>query len=92
VLAHRDYRLDQIVVYASTQTPHTVRVAIAETLGIDERRLRVIAPDVGGGFGPKARLYPEEVILTALALELDYPVRWVEDRNCLFVCNAAVRV
>ena len=81
VLAHRDYRLDQIVVYASTQTPHTVRVAIAETLGIDERRLRVIAPDVGGGFGPKARLYPEEVILTALALELDYPVRWVEDRN-----------
>ena len=81
MLAHRDYRLDQIVVYASTQTPHTVRVAIAETLGIDERRLRVIAPDVGGGFGLKARLYPEEVILTALALELDYPVRWVEDRN-----------
>jgi aerobic carbon-monoxide dehydrogenase large subunit len=81
VLAHRDYRLDEIVVYASTQTPHTVRVAIAETLGIDEHRLRVIAPDVGGGFGPKARLYPEEVILAALALELDYPVRWVEDRN-----------
>jgi carbon-monoxide dehydrogenase large subunit len=81
VLAHRDYRLDEIVVYASTQTPHTVRVALAETLGIDERRLRVIAPDVGGGFGPKARLYPEEVILAALALELDHPVRWVEDRN-----------
>ena len=81
VLAHRDYRLDEIVIYASTQTPHTVRVAIAETLGIDERRLRVIAPDVGGGFGPKARLYPEEIILAALALELDHPVRWVEDRT-----------
>jgi carbon-monoxide dehydrogenase large subunit len=81
VLAYRDHRLDEIVVYASTQTPHTVRVALAETLGIEERRLRVVAPDVGGGFGPKARLYPEEVILAALALELDHPVRWVEDRN-----------
>ncbi|HEV2189318.1 MAG TPA: xanthine dehydrogenase family protein molybdopterin-binding subunit, partial [Stellaceae bacterium] len=81
VLAYRDHRLDQVVIYASTQTPHTVRVAIAETLGVEERRLRVVAPDVGGGFGPKARLYPEEIILTALALELDQPVRWVEDRN-----------
>src|SRR5947207_2546459 len=81
VLAHRDYRLDEIVVYASTQTPHTVRVAIAENLGFDERRLRVVAPDVGGGFGPKARLYPEEIILAALALELDHPVRWIEDRR-----------
>jgi carbon-monoxide dehydrogenase large subunit len=81
VLAYRDYRLDEVVVYTSTQTPHTVRVALAETLGIEERRLRVVAPDVGGGFGPKARLYPEEVVLAALALELDYPVRWVEDRN-----------
>src|SRR6185312_3428831 len=81
VLAYRDHRLDEVVVYASTQTPHTVRVAIAETLGIEERRLRVVAPDVGGGFGPKARLYPEEIILAALALELDHPVRWVEDRS-----------
>ena len=81
VLAYRDHRLDEVVVYASTQTPHTARVAIAETLGIEERRLRVVAPDVGGGFGPKARLYPEEIILAALALELDHPVRWIEDRN-----------
>ena len=81
VLAYRDHRLDQVVIYASTQTPHTVRVAIAETLGIEERQLRVVAPDIGGGFGPKARLYPEEIILAALALELDHPVRWVEDRT-----------
>ncbi len=81
VLAHRDHRLDEVVVYSSTQTPHTVRVALAETLGIEERRIRVVAPDVGGGFGPKARLYPEEVILAALALELDYPIRWIEDRT-----------
>ena len=81
VLAYRDHRLDEIVVYASTQTPHTVRVALAEILDIEERRIRVVAPDVGGGFGPKARLYPEEIILAALALELGHPVRWIEDRG-----------
>ncbi|MGH7045795.1 MAG: xanthine dehydrogenase family protein molybdopterin-binding subunit [Stellaceae bacterium] len=81
VLAHRDHRLDEIVVHASTQTPHTVRVALGEFLGLDLRRLRVVAPDVGGGFGPKTRLYPEELILAALALELDHPVRWIEDRG-----------
>jgi carbon-monoxide dehydrogenase large subunit len=81
VLACRDHRLDQVVVYASTQTPHTMRVALGEILGIEERCIRVVAPDVGGGFGPKARLYPEEIVLTALALQLDHPVRWIEDRN-----------
>ena len=81
VLAYRDHRLDEVVVYASTQTPHTVRVALGEILGIEQRRIRVVAPDVGGGFGPKARLYPEEIILAALALELRHPVRWVEDRS-----------
>ena len=81
VLAYRDHRLDEVVIYASTQTPHTVRVALGEILGIEERRIRVVAPDVGGGFGPKARLYPEEIILAALALELDHPVRWIEDRS-----------
>src|SRR5437660_3070939 len=81
VLACRDHRLDEVVIYASTQTPHTLRVALGEILGIDQRRSRVVAPDVGGGCGPKARLYPEEIILAALALELDHPVRWIEDRN-----------
>ncbi len=66
VLAHRDWRLDEVVVHASTQTPHTMRVALAEIRGLDElRSARVVAPDVGGGFGPKARLYPEEIILAA---------------------------
>jgi len=59
VLAYRDYRLDEIVIYASAQTPHTIRVALGEILDIEQRRLRVVAPDVGGGFGPKARLYPK---------------------------------
>ena len=81
VLAYRDHRLDEVVVYASTQTPHTMRVALGECLGLQENRIRVVAPDVGGGFGPKARLYPEEIVLAALALELDHPVRWIEHRN-----------
>ena len=81
VLACRDHRLDEVVVYSSTQTPHTLRVALCEFLDIEARRIRVVAPDVGGGFGPKARLYPEEIILAALALQLDHPVRWVEDRG-----------
>jgi aerobic carbon-monoxide dehydrogenase large subunit len=91
VLAYRDHRLDEVVVYASTQTPHTVRVALGEFLGVELRRIRVVAPDVGGGFGPKARLYPEEVILAALALELDHPVRWVEDRNEHLLTSAHTR-
>jgi carbon-monoxide dehydrogenase large subunit len=81
ILAHYDHRLDQVVVYASTQTPHTMRVALSDFLGIEERRIRVVAPDVGGGFGSKARLYPEEIILAALALQCGHPVRWIEDRR-----------
>ena len=91
VLAYRDHRLDEVVVQASTQTPHTVRVAIAAILGLDERQVRVVAPDVGGGFGPKARLYPEETILAALTLELDHPVRWVEDRTEHLTTSAHTR-
>ena len=91
VLAYRDHRLDEVVVYASTQTPHTMRVALGEILGLEERCIRVVAPDVGGGFGPKARLYPEEIILAALALELDHPVRWIEDRNEHLLTGAHTR-
>ncbi len=91
VLTCRDHRLDEVVIYASTQTPHTVRVAIGEILGIEQRRIRVVAPDVGGGFGPKARLYPEEIIMAALALELDHPVRWIEDRTEDLLTSAHTR-
>ena len=91
VLAYLDHRLDEVVVQASTQTPHTMRVALAEMLGLDERQIRVIAPDVGGGFGPKARLYPEEIILAALTLQLGHPVRWIEDRSEHLLTGAHTR-
>ena len=60
-------------------------------LGLEERRIRVIAPDVGGGFGSKARLSPEEVVVAALALELDHPVRWLEDRTEHFLASTHTR-
>ncbi len=81
VLAYYDTRLDELVVYSSTQFPHVLRTALAECLGIAERHLHVISPDVGGGFGVKSNLHPEEVAVAALALKVGYPVRWIEDRR-----------
>jgi carbon-monoxide dehydrogenase large subunit len=70
-----------LTVYLSTQRPHLIRTMLAEQLTeIEESRIRVIAPDVGGGFGGKSNLYPEEIALAALALQLPHPVRWIEDR------------
>jgi carbon-monoxide dehydrogenase large subunit len=78
-------------VYDSTQVPHIIRLGLAEVLGLEERVVRVIAPDVGGGFGSKARLLPEEVIIAALALELPHPVRWIEDRGEHFLSSTHAR-
>lgn len=81
VLAYLDTRLDELIVYSSTQFPHVLRTKLAQSLGIAERRLRVVAPDVGGGFGVKSNLHPEEIVIAALALRLGHPVRWLEDRR-----------
>src|SRR4030088_179394 len=91
VLAYRDHRLDELVVYTSTQVPHIIRLGLSEFLGLEERNIRVIAPDVGGGFGSKARLSPEEAAIAALALEVDHPVRWVEDRGEHFLASTHTR-
>ncbi len=79
VLAHWDDRLDELVVYLTSQIPHIIRIGIAQTLGLPERQIHVISPDVGGGFGGKARLTPEEVVVCAIALRTRKPIRWVED-------------
>src|SRR5262249_7379341 len=81
VLAHWDGRLDQLTMYSSTQQPHIVRSGLAECLGIDEGRIRVIAPDVGGGFGYKGVLLGEEVALAWASRKLGVPLRWIEDRR-----------
>jgi len=80
-LAEWDDRDDQLVVHVSTQVPHQVRSAIAQALELPERAIRVIAPDVGGGFGLKCVVGREEVAVAAAALRLRRPVRWAEDRQ-----------
>lgn len=90
-VAYFDRRLDQVVLYSTTQFPHVIRTALAAALDIEERRLRVIAPDIGGGFGIKNNLYPEEIILCALARQLPHPVRWIEDRWENLVGSAQAR-
>jgi carbon-monoxide dehydrogenase large subunit len=80
VLAAYDRRLDQLTVTTATQMPHVVRAGLSECLGIDQGRIRVIAPDVGGSFGYKGLLLPEEVCLAWVAMQLGRPVRWIEDR------------
>ena len=81
VLAHYDRRLDELVVWSSTQFPHVIRSMLCASLGLSERKVRVVAPDVGGGFGVKNNFNPEEIAIAALALKLGRPVRWVEDRR-----------
>jgi carbon-monoxide dehydrogenase large subunit len=91
VLAEWDPRLEQLIVTTSTQMPHVSRTGLAEVLGLDEGQLRVIAPDVGGGFGYKGILLAEEVVCCWLAMRLGRPVRWIEDRLEQLTANANCR-
>jgi len=72
---------DEYTVYSATQIPHILRVMLALVTGIPEHRIRVIAPDVGGGFGSKLNVYAEEVIALVLARKLGRPVKWTESRS-----------
>ena len=91
VVAVWDRRLEQLLMYSSTQMPHIVRTGLAECLGLDEGRVRVVAPDVGGGFGYKGILLPEEVVASWVARRLGHPVRWIEDRREQLTGNANCR-
>jgi carbon-monoxide dehydrogenase large subunit len=81
VLAYWDRRLDELVVYLSTQGGQVKRLALSRMLGIPEHKVRVIAPDVGGGFGGKNRIMPEDAAVAAIAMKVGHPVRWIEDRR-----------
>lgn len=91
VLAEHDRETGKLTVHSATQSPYLVRRLLARLLQIDEQDLRVIAPDVGGGFGPKAVFYPEEAVIALAAMKLNRPVKWAEDRREHFVATANQR-
>jgi aerobic carbon-monoxide dehydrogenase large subunit len=78
----------ETLVWASTQKAHDLRTALADYIDLDESRLRVATPDVGGGFGPKLCVYPEDVAVVAAATLLGRSIKWIEDRREHFT-NAA---
>jgi carbon-monoxide dehydrogenase large subunit len=71
----------ELTLWSATQVPHILRVLLALVTGIPENRLRVIAPDVGGGFGAKLQCYREEILAVALANHLGRPIKWTETRS-----------
>src|SRR5881296_1904316 len=81
VAAAWDAGTGQLTLWSSTQWPHTLRDALRDVLRLPEHRIRVVAPDVGGGFGVKQEIYPEEIVLARLAMLLHSPVKWVETRR-----------
>jgi carbon-monoxide dehydrogenase large subunit len=81
IAAHYDREGDQLTVWRSTQSPFLTRNALSAVLKKPEERIRVIAPDVGGAFGSKSSLYPDELATVLVAMQLDRPVRWVSTRS-----------
>jgi carbon-monoxide dehydrogenase large subunit len=86
-----DRATERVTLYASVQNPHIIRTGIADCLGIPEADLRVVAPDVGGGFGQKMCLAPEYAMLVWLARRLHRPLAWIEDRRENFMASAHAR-
>jgi carbon-monoxide dehydrogenase large subunit len=81
LIADYDSQADLLTVWDSTQHPHEVREHLVHLLGRTEESIRVIAPDVGGGFGEKASLFPEEVVIPYLSILLGRPIKWTENRQ-----------
>jgi len=92
VVVEPDVATGSITIRSATQVPHLVKRSVMDVLGLDADQVRVIAPaDVGGGFGPKAMVYPEEIVLPAVALMLGRPVKWIEDRREHFLSTTQER-
>jgi carbon-monoxide dehydrogenase large subunit len=81
----------RLTVWSSTQMPHRTKALLIEMLGLDEHAVRVVAPDVGGGFGPKAVIHPEEMVIPAVAIKLGRPIKWIEDRHENFMATVLER-
>ncbi len=77
----------QLNLYSSTQIPHLLRTLVAGMLGLEENRVRVITPEVGGGFGSKLNVYAEEALMSFVAMQIGKPVKWIESRRENFLCT-----
>jgi carbon-monoxide dehydrogenase large subunit len=92
IVAQWDPRAPRLTVWDTTQAPIAIRNGLASMLGLSENHVRVVAPFIGGGFGPKIMMfYPEEVVVPWLALKLNRPVKWIEDRAENFVATTQER-
>jgi carbon-monoxide dehydrogenase large subunit len=91
VIAQYEAAADQLTLWSSTQSPFLVRRYLSQYLEREEAAIRVIAPDVGGGFGPKAGHYPEELVAALVAMKLGRPVKWIEDRREHFLTTTQQR-
>src|SRR6266481_8254517 len=91
VVATFDHRLDQLTLYTGAQMPHIVRNGLSDCLGIAQGQIRIVSPDIGGGFGHKGILLPEEICLAWLAMHKNYAVRWIEDRREHLTASANCR-
>ena len=90
-VARFDKATGELILWSSTQSPHMVRSVIAEYLALPENNVRVIAPDIGGGFGAKTVVYPEEILVCAAARLLGFPVKWIQDRYEDLLTSAQAR-
>ena len=90
-VAVHDAMEDRLTLWSSTQMPHAAQRLLCEMLGRDENRVRVVTPDVGGGFGPKLVFYPEDVVTALAAMLVARPVKWIEDRREHFVATTQER-
>ena len=86
-----EYRSGRLTVWTSTQVAHVERTILARVLGLPEHRVRVISTDVGGSFGGKLHIYPEDAAIAWLAVKLGQPVRWIEDRREHFLASSHAR-
>ncbi len=84
VIAHWEPGKDELTVWSTTQNPHIARTLLAAILGLGQHQVRVIAPDVGGGFGSKINVYGEDFAAAAVSRRLGRPVKWIEDRSEAF--------
>ncbi|HMB54410.1 MAG TPA: molybdopterin cofactor-binding domain-containing protein, partial [Thermoanaerobaculia bacterium] len=92
IVASWDERADRLEIWDTTQAPIPVRNGLAGMLGLSEHQVRLVAPFVGGGFGPKIMMfYPEEVVVPWLAMRLGRPIKWIEDRQENFFATTQER-